>query len=482
MKKPNILFAIADDASHFGAYGHKLVNTPVVDALAAEGILFNNAFTVNPKCAPSRASILTGKLTWQLESGCTHFCEFPTGQILFPDLLEDNGYHIGYTGKGWGPGDFTVSGYTRNPAGVEYNTKTLTPPAGSNISKIDYAANFKVFMDAKTADQPFYFWYGGFEPHRKYNEGEGILHGKDPADVKVPIYLPDNDRVRGDFCDYAFEIDWFDLQLGKIVDYLKEIGEYDNTIIVVTSDNGCPFPRVKGQMYEDDLRLPLIITWKNGTAGGRVVDDLVSFIDFAPTFAQAAGVKKPESFCGKSLFDIFESNNSGVINSTRDRVFMGRERHDMGRVNDTGYPVRCIRTPQYLYIHNYHPFAAPAGNAETGYPNCDPSPSKEEILLLHAKNNNIYYNLSFGLRPEEQLFDIKVDSACMENLAYEESFAEIKTALRRELDAQLIATNDPRSNGNGDIFDSYAYVGKAPHAWFRLEDKYKEWLSKERNK
>ena len=482
MKKPNILFAIADDASHFGIYGHAFVETPCIDRLAGEGVLFDNAFTTNPKCAPSRASILTGRHTWQLESGCTHFCEFPANQILYPGLLEQHGYHVGFTGKGWGPGDYQTSGYPRNPAGNEYNEKTLVPPEGSCISTTDYAANFQVFLRDRNPGQPFYFWYGCREPHRKYTEGEGIRHGKAPGQVEVPIYLPDCETVRNDYCDYAFEIDWFDRQLEKMILMLKEMGEYENTMIVVTSDNGCPFPRVKGQMYEEDFRLPLCITWKNAAPGNRRVKDIVSFLDFAPTFLEIAGIPIPEVFSGKSLTDILYSNQEGVVNMARSRAFMGRERHDMGRYQDTGYPVRCIRTPQYLYIHNYHPMACPAGNPETGYPNCDPSPTKREILYRHAQGDNIYYNLSFGLRPEEQLFDILKDPACMENLAYEEGFGEIRKELSEELEAELRRTLDPRAEGKGDIFDTYRYVGNAPHAWYRLESKYKEWLKEERER
>lgn len=480
MKRPNILFAIADDASHFGIYGHEMVCTPNIDAVAKEGVLFHNAFTTNPKCAPSRASILTGRHTWQLGAACTHFFEFPEGKTLFPDLLENAGYHVGCTGKGWGPGTYLDTGYKRNPAGPEYNEKTLTPPEGSSIATTDYAENFKVFMNEKKDDQPFYFWYGCREPHRKYTEGEGVKHGKDPAKVNVPIYLPDCDKVRNDFCDYALEVDWFDAQFGKIVDYLKEIGEYENTLIVITSDNGCPFPRIKGQMYEQDMRLPLSITWPAKVKGNRQVKDLVSFIDFAPTFLEAAGAEIPAEFMGKSLFDILDSEEEGIINPSRDRAFMGRERHDMGRVNDSGYPVRCIRTPQYLYVHNYHPWACPAGNPETGYPNCDPSPTKREILHRHAENDNIYYNLSFGLRPEEQLFDIVKDPECMDNLANDENFKEIKESLWKELQIELLKTDDPRAYGNGDIFDTYKYVGNPPHAWYRLEDHYQAWLAKER--
>ncbi|MFI3325564.1 MAG: sulfatase [Clostridia bacterium] len=477
MNRPNILFAIADDASHFGIYGHKMVETPNIDSIAVDGIIFNNAFTTNPKCAPSRASILTGKHTWNLKSGCTHFCEFPANQKLYPQILEDLGYHVGFTGKGWGPGDYEINGYTHNPAGNEYNDKVLTPPTGSSIFNTDYVGNFKDFLSKKESDKPFCFWYGCREPHRAYTMGEGISHGKDINKVDVPTYLPDCETVKSDFCDYAFEIDWFDKQFGYMVDYLKEIGEYENTLIVVTSDNGCPFPRVKGQMYEEDIRLPLVITWQGHINKGRQVDDLVSFIDFAPTFIELAGGEKVDDFDGQSLTDILFSTKSGYVTDYRNRAFMGRERHDMGRINDIGYPVRCIRTPQYLYVHNYEPTLCPAGNPETYYPNCDNSPTKTEILLRHAVNDNIYYNLSFGLRPLEELFDIKKDPECLVNLALNPGFDELKESLWKELQIKLINTNDPRAKGEGDIFDTYKYVNNAPHAWYNLQKKYDTWLS-----
>ncbi len=482
MKRPNILFALADDASHFGFYGHELVDTPCIDQLAREGVVFHNAFTTNPKCAPSRSSILTGCHTWQLESACTHFCRFPPSRLLYPDLLEEAGYLVGFTGKGWGPGDYINTGYQRNPAGTEYNEKTLQPPEGTCISNTDYAANFAAFLADRKPEQPFCFWYGCREPHRAYTEGEGIRYGKDPDKVKIPMYLPDCDTVRRDFCDYAYEIDWFDRQLYRMVRQVKEIGEYENTIVVVTSDNGCPFPRVKGQMYEQDLRLPLSITWTGAVKGGRQVSDIVSFIDFAPTFLEAAGVSIPEEFCGKSLMDILGTDKEGIVNPDRNRAFMGRERHDMGRYQDKGYPVRCIRTPRYLYIRNYHPWLCPAGNPETGYTNCDPSPTKREILHRHAENENMYYNLSFGLRPAEELFDIIKDPECMENLAENPNYRSVKKQLTQELDDELLKTGDPRIRGEGDIFDTYAYVGNPPHKWSLLEENYNAWLREEQKK
>ena len=465
-KHPNIFFAIADDASHFSAYGHKFVNTPNFDRVAREGILFNNAFTSNPKCAPSRASILTGKHTWQLEEACNHFSLFPAKITVYPDLLEDSGYQIGYCGKGWAPGDLEKSGRTRNPAGVVYNNRSLKPPANTKISKCDYTANFIDFLDERPADKPFYFWYGGREPHRKYIYGEGTRAGKNLDDIdEVPPYWPDDEIIRNDMLDYASEIEWFDKQLGQMLEIIENKGELDNTLIIVTSDNGAPFPRIKGQMYDDDFRLPLAICWKNRIKTGRFVDDLISFIDIAPTILETAGIKIPADMEGKSLINIFQSDKSGFIDPARDRAYMGKERHDLGRVGDVGYPVRCIRTPEYLYVKNYRPDLWPAGNPETNFTNCDESPSKTRIRQLHAEGKEYHYQFCFGKRPTEELFRIKTDPHCIENLADKPEYKNIKKQLCRELEKKLKETNDPRILGNKKIFDSYIDVRNKHKSW-----------------
>ena len=470
--RPNILFAIADDASHCSAYGHTFVTTPHFDRVAREGVLFTNAFTTNPKCAPSRASILTGRHTWQNRESCLHWNYWPEDLPVYPDLLEEAGYHVGYTGKGWAPGDWKRCGRKRNPAGVHYNKQKLTPPAGSKISSNDYAGNFEDFLAARPDGAPFYFWYGCHEPHRHYIPGEGISHGKKMADVtEVPPYWPQEDAIRSDMLDYAFEIEWFDRQLGKMLAKLDELGELDNTLVVVTSDNGAPFPRVKGQMYDDDFRLPFAAMWPRGIKRGRRVDDLISFTDIAPTFLEAAGVLKTtgadfaNTIPGRSLFDVFSAEGSGMVTTERTRAYMGRERHDMGREGDLGYPVRCIRTPQHLYVRNFALDRWPAGNPETNYTNCDSSPTKTRILELHDQGKDHYWQLSFGKRPQEELYDIEADPYCVENLAQKEEFAELKQSLWRELQAKLHETDDPRIFGNGDIFESYEYIVDAPHSW-----------------
>ena len=133
---PNILFCIADDASResFGAYGGKNCNTPAIDALASEGVVFTNAYTQNPKSAPSRACILTGKYSWQLKEATNHFPHFPSEFTLYPQVLINNGYHVGFTGKGWGPGTYDTKD---NPAGPEYNKLTVKKRPAKGIFNTD---------------------------------------------------------------------------------------------------------------------------------------------------------------------------------------------------------------------------------------------------------------------------------------------------------------------------------------------------------
>jgi len=470
--RPNILFAIADDASHCSAYGHGFVSTPHFDRVAREGILFHNAFTPNPTCAPSRASILTGRHTWQNRASCLHWNYWPEDLAVFPDLLKAAGYHVGFTGKGWAPGDWQRCGRQRNPAGPEYSGRALTPPAGSKISTTDYAANFADFLAARPQGAPFYFWYGGHEPHRAYVPGEGAAHGKQLADVEeVPPYWPAEDVVRSDMLDYAFETEWFDAQLGRMLEMLEEAGELENTLVVVTSDNGAPFPRVKGQMYDDDFRLPLAMRWPGRAGAGRQVDDLVTFTDFAATFLEAAGVDEAtrRGFLGegpgRSLFDVFEAGGSGMVTAHRTRAYMGRERHDMGREGDLGYPVRCIRTPRYLYVRNFAPERWPAGNPETSFINCDSSPTETRILELQDQGCERYWRLAFGKRPLEELYEVIADPHCLTNLADAPELAELKASLWAELKEELERSGDPRIRGEGDVFEEYEYIVDAPHSW-----------------
>lgn len=186
-KRTNILFCIADDASHFGCYGHEFAKTPNIDRLAKDGAIFNAMFTPNPKCAPSRACILSGRHPWELGPAGNHFSKFESKYPVYPKMLEDNGYHVGFTGKGWGPGDYIGGKPGENPAGKDYSDIQLMPPEGSCINSNNYSENFRAFLKDKKEDQGFCFWYGCWEPHRPYTYGENSQQSLD--EVIVPPFF-----------------------------------------------------------------------------------------------------------------------------------------------------------------------------------------------------------------------------------------------------------------------------------------------------
>ena len=191
-KRPNILLALSDDQSwpHASAYGDTSVRTPAFDRVAQAGVLFTHAFCPASQCSPSRACLLTGRNIWQLEEAGTQASSFPSKFKVYPELLEQSGYHVGYTGKPWGPGNWKVSGRRQNPAGPAYNQHRLKPPT-NQISSCDYTTNFIAFLQACPPDAPFCFWFGCHEPHRNYKQGSGIQAGKNPKHISVPPFYPD---------------------------------------------------------------------------------------------------------------------------------------------------------------------------------------------------------------------------------------------------------------------------------------------------
>lgn len=453
-KRPNILFAIADDWSwpHASAYGATGVKTPAFDRIAAEGVLFNNAFTAAPQCSPNRAATLTGRAIWQIEEAGTHASIFPQKYQVFPDLLERAGYHAGFTGKGWGPGDWKRGGWERNPAGPEYSKKVKENVPYDGIHRMDYAANFELFLDAKPADAPFFFWFGGYEPHRKYQEGSGLAAGKSLDDAEVPGFLPDTTVVRSDILDYFVEVEWFDEQLVAALRKLEELGELDNTIVVATSDNGMPFPRAKANLYEYGTHVPMAIMWPDRAEGGRVTDALVSFVDLGPTFLDAAGIAVPQAMTGRSFLPVLTGTGPGP----RDYVLTGRERHTHARYDNWGYPSRAIRTDEFLYIRNFRPDRWPAGDPDEFY-DIDGSPTKS-LLLENREEYGKYVELAVGKRPEEELFAVKEDPCCLNNLAGNPEYANVQKELSTRLMRLLKEQGDPRALGTGDIFESYPRV------------------------
>ena len=465
-KQPNILFAIADDWSwpHASIAGAKEITTTAFDRIATEGVLFTNAYCSAPSCTPSRGAVLTGQYHWRLEEGGNLWSTLQKKFVSYPGILEKNGYYTGYTGKGWAPGMIQKGGRKQNPAGKAFNDLRMETPG--YISNIDYAGNFKAFLESRPANQPFCFWYGGYEPHRPYDFGIGLRSGKNPADVMVPSYLPDADTVRQDILDYYFEVEWFDRQLEKMITLLEKAGELENTIIVCTSDNGMPFPRAKSNLYDFGTRMPLAVSWANKIKGGREVTDFVSLIDMAPTFLEAAGIEIPDQMTGKSLLHILLSDKTGPIEASRDHVLVGKERHAWVRQGGLGYHTRAIRTKDFLYIINFKPDRWPAGDPlsdkindpDRPYGDIDACPTKQFMMDRSTDPAVSYlFKLAFLKRPPEELYDLTGDPGQLNNVAGIAKYKKIKEKLRNQLVTELEETDDPRIFGKGDIFDKYPY-------------------------
>ena len=467
IRTPNILFAIADDwGYHASVLGTPWIKTPAVDRVARDGLRFTHAYTPNAKCAPSRAALLTGRNSWQLKEAANHICYFPIEFKGWCETLAENGWTVGHTAKGWGPGVAEVAhGKPRSMAGVPFNQQ-LSKPLTSGMSNNNYSANFSQFLEAATDQQPWCFWYGALEPHRSYEFGSGVkMAGKQTSMIeRVPAYWPDTDTVRHDMLDYAFEVEHFDRHLGAMLLELEQRGQLDNTLVIVTSDHGMPFPHCKGGAYVDSNHVPLFIMWKQGIAvQNRQIDDYISFVDLAPTLLEVAGISWQQSGMapspGRSLTDIFRSGRSGQIHPQRDHVLIGMERHDIGRPHDAGYPIRGIVQDEQLLLENFEASRWPACNPETGYLNVDASPTKTLILTNHRANaNDQPWRLCFGKRPREEFYDLRSDPDCVQNLADRQSTEARRELLRSRMHRELAEQGDPRMMGNGEVFDNYVHA------------------------
>ena len=393
------------------------------------------------------------------------WCYFPPEFKTFVEALEENSYYVGHTAKGWGPGEAgIIEGMPRKLTGRAWN-HVRTPPPTTGISNIDYAANFKEFYEQKPTGEPFCFWYGAIEPHRSYEYASSLRSGRDISEIdEVPAFFPDNEVVRTDMLDYGIEIEHFDMHILRMLTYLEEIGELENTLIVVTSDHGMPFPRAKTDAYIYSNQVPMTIMWKDGIKNpGRIVDDYVSFIDLAPTFLDVAGVDWEDSGMqpspGKSLNTVFR--NPGMNEPFRDHVLVGKEKHGVGRPGDYGYPIRGIFMDDWLYIMNYRNDLWPVGNPEAGYADIGGSPTKSEVLKSrHNLNTSYLWELSFGKRDREELYNLNEDPYCIVNLAEEKSYSGILSKLKTKMENNLKAEEDPRMFGNGEVFQNYESVNK----------------------
>ncbi|MCA9836740.1 MAG: sulfatase [Trueperaceae bacterium] len=437
--RPNFLFIISDDQSwaHTSKAGYPLVSTPHFDLLADTGLYFQKAFAAAPSCTPSRSAILSGQEFWQLESGAILLGDYPKPMVSYQSLLEDAGYKVGFTGKAWGPG--RIASGIRAPGGPDYNR--YISEEGDFKGEVDLVANFADFLKSLSKDQPFSFWIGATDPHRPYLMRENRFLGQDNTKV-IPEFLPKTENVELQLSAYLAEIEHFDLDLGQILELLKQSGRFDNTVIVVTSDNGMPFSRAKTQNYTWGVQIPLAIYWSNLENKGIEVVDFVQLSDIAPTFLELAGLEIPASMSGQSLAPyFFATERDRLAEQERDIAFAGFERHAAnirGGEQNLNYPRRAVYTTDFVYIRNYVPERWPAGDP----PNYGEAYS---YLLVDKSGTGLepFFSLATSKRPAEELYDLRVDPDQMVNVAANADYAEVLETLRNRLLAKQQATQDP---------------------------------------
>lgn len=504
----NIVFAFADDwgryASAYAEYEgvdsiNHLISTPNFDWIAKEGALFTNAFVPAPSCTPCRSSVLSGQYFWNTGLGAILLGAMWDKDIpSYPLELEKVGYHIGYTHKVWGPGKPGNAPYggkrtSYQTGGIRFNN--FSHEATKRVKEVglqkakqelldETLINFDSFLNACPDNKPFCYWWGPTNTHRTWEQGSGKnLWGLNPDDLKgrMPDFLPDVPEVREDFCDYLGECQAVDAGLGVLIRRLEEIGELDNTLLVVSGDHGIPgMPRGKCNLYDIGCEVALTMRWPGHIKESQIIDDFVNIMDLAPTFMEAAGEPIPDSMEAKSLMPLLESGKNGQIEENRTFVITGRERHNpYARKGFLPYPQRAIRTKSYLYIINFEPDRWPIGDPRgfndfktdsnlfdvmkwhgfEAYPDMDGSPTK--TWMIHNRSIIPYlFHLGFGKRPYEELYDLNMDKNYMNNVADLPKYADIKKGMNKKLMDILKKHTDPRVTETPCRYELPPYAGE----------------------
>jgi arylsulfatase A-like enzyme len=510
-ERPNILFFFADDWGRFARIYSEhertvglngLLKTPNIDRLAKSGVLFRNAHVNAPSCTPCRSSLLSGQHFWRtgrgaILQGAVWDETIPT----YPLLLRDAGYHLGKSYKVWSPGSPADAPYggqkhAFEKAGRAFNNfsenatelveKGATVEAARAKLLEEVRGNFQAMLAAKPAGQPFAYWFGPTTTHRAWVRGSGKrLWDIDPDALKgkLPAFLPDVPVVREDLADYLGEVQALDAAMGVLLAELERTGELSRTLIAVSGDHGAPgFPHGKCNLYGFGTGVSLILSGP-GVRGGRVVDDMVSLPDLAPTFLEAGNVKPPAVMTGRSLWNVLQSDRQGLVDPARTWVVAGRERHvEIARPDFTPYPQRALRTLDHVLIVNFKPERWPLGNpyrldgkdeptfdevAKTTFvtlPDDDAGPTKAWFVGARKSPEwSAQFEKFYGRRPMFELYDLRKDPDEMNNVAEDPAYAAVRKEMTERLFTILRETGDPRMIEDGKYFETPPLAGPLPN-------------------
>lgn len=393
--KPNILLVLIEDWSlDIGCYGNRDLQTPNIDAFAATGRKYLNAYATAPVCSPSRSALMTG-FDQHTIGAHQHRTQpkkpLPQGIKPITELLEEAGY-------------FTCLMQSKK---TDCNFKTNKPLFQSDDwSKRPSGAPFFAQCTLEVTHRPF-----------RRDTKKPI----DPIKITLPSYYPDTPLIRRDWADGLESMQIADRQFGEILERLKKEGLDEKTLVIFSADNGLCHARGKQFLYEAGTRVPLILRWLNNIKANEETKDLVSLLDIPATILAVAGVKSQQQLQGKNLLD--------DSTSSREAVFTSRDL--MGETHDA---MRAVRTRRYKLIHNLmpeRPWTQRSSYKELYYPGWD------EMHLLHLQGKLTHDQKAFmaSSKPEYELFDLDHDPEELRNLATDPKFEAIKKDLIQKLDS-----------------------------------------------
>ncbi|WP_158860312.1 sulfatase family protein [Lunatibacter salilacus] len=426
--RPNIVYIIADDIGwdDLGCYGHPLVSSPNIDRMAQQGIKFDNFYLTTSSCSPSRTSIISGRYPHNTGAAELH-TPLPEEMVSFPELLKDAGYFTAQAGK-WHMGDAPRSGFD-----VIHDRGASMGDGGEGM--------WVQTLNERPRDKPFFMWFAALDAHRPWGPND-FSGTHDPLLIKPPVYLADSLPTKKDLAQYYDEITRFDFYVGEVERELELQGVLDNTVIIIMSDNGRPFPRSKTRMYDSGIKSPLIILLPEGIKSSpNVSKSLISSIDIAPTILDLAGIEVGPSFQGKSFTEVLSNPKMEF----RNFVFAEHNWHDHEAYE------RMVRTKDYLYVLNLRPNLSLNGPADS-----NKSDSYADLKRLRdlGKLSPAQSDIFSIPRPFEQLFFVADDYDQLINIASVPKHKEKLREMRDILDQWRKETLDTEpDNLTGDWYD-----------------------------